>query len=418
MSFIFITILSVAFVVFIIHKLANLAKAPLYWRSLVACALCAVAIDLILPILSMYLPNYQFIIIILITMIAAYYIAGYNNYLDKLAEAKKCRRFFPPEEQAAALAPANMQLPIVNSENLQTFDFSALSVRMPLLTATSESPADESGTSTENQADELEMPITNQPPAIPEDLPETKASEPDNKELQLDNPPVDTKAADTDSVTKHPVIAAESVNDTPPAADITDELSDDSTKSNTLPTETDKTDSDSAESQTDDSPVAIMENVTEVVEPDNTDDEENLTNDAIIADKLATLSELNDILDYAYELRNQKDLQNAIKAFKKALDNFPDNDYMPFVTIEIGNIYKAVGEYGKAITVYNKALGLPAVAADEVMKKEFINNIMYLRLLESALFEYKSQNLEFAAIPQKILQIVETNFQKWREQNL
>lgn len=444
MSFIFITIVSVAFVVLVIHKLAAMSKARLYWRSLLACALCAVSIDLALPILSIYLPNYQFIIIILITLFAAYYIAGYNIYLDRLAEAKNCRRFFPPEEQAASYSGVHIVPPLRSSDNqdLQTFDFSALTASMPEFlcqtaqTATEpimekDDTVEQSISADESQIQPSVMVIDeNACPTAAETLPNDSSSDSEQEQTPAVDPPTDsaissitledmprTDTAEAEVVTDD--VSVEEV-DAAPIQQTEAAVSDDKAHTETA------AEADAVLLQTD--AATPSDSLSDDV-PDNTADTDTtaetspeelppvVPTDNKIAEKLSALTELNDILDYAYELRNHNDIPSALLAFQKALQHFPANDYMPFVVIEIGNIHKADGEYEKAISVYEQALELPILASDETMKKEFMNNIMYLRLLQSILAEHGSQTLKYATIPQDILQIAETKFQQWREQH-
>lgn len=449
MSFIFITIVSVAFVVLIIHKLAAMSKARLYWRSLLACALCAVSIDLALPILSIYLPNYQFIIIILITLFAAYYIAGYNIYLDRLAEAKNCRRFFPPEEQAASYSGVHIAPPLRSSDNqnLQTFDFSALTASMPkFLCQTALTPvepviakddaAKQSVPADESKIQEPAVTVIDEnalPPAaetLPSDNSDESQQEPPLADFLTDSaiPGIALEEMPHTASLEAEVVADEVSTeevDAAPMQPAEDMVSDD--KAHTaavaeadtvlLPADAAAAPADSPANDVPDDTIHTDTNTDTLAEASPEELPPAAPTDNRIAEKLADLTELNDILDYAYELRNHNDIPSALLAFQKALQHFPTNDYMPFVVIEIGNIHKADGEYQKAIQVYEQALELPILASDETMKKEFMNNIMYLRLLQSILAEHGSQTLKYAAIPQDILQIAEAKFQQWREQH-
>lgn len=70
---------------------------------------------------------------------------------------------------------------------------------------------------------------------------------------------------------------------------------------------------------------------------------------------VAKLENLDDLLDYAYD--HQASLpQAAICAYKRAIEQYPNDDYMPFLIIELGNLYKNQADYHSTISIYAKAL--------------------------------------------------------------
>ena len=126
-------------------------------------------------------------------------------------------------------------------------------------------------------------------------------------------------------------------------------------------------------------------------------------------EKIATLDEL---LDKAYDERDKGHVWQAIETYKKALKRYRNDDYAPFVAIDLGNIYKEQALYTKAIKTYEKALNLPAVKRNESIKKEFVNNLQYLSVVRDVLLKYHSLSTPFSQISKEILQEVDIEFKK------
>ena len=124
------------------------------------------------------------------------------------------------------------------------------------------------------------------------------------------------------------------------------------------------------------------------------------TQPEIPADELAALSTLDDFLDYAYSEKDAGNLSLAAVIFGKAVERFGDNSYAPFVVIELANIYKAQGDYERAIEAYRDAASLPAVAADEFTAAQFKSSEDYLTKLMAVLEKHGTPHLSFTDIPE------------------
>lgn len=131
---------------------------------------------------------------------------------------------------------------------------------------------------------------------------------------------------------------------------------------------------------------------------------------------IAKLPSLDSILEYAYDQNRQKAYSNSIFAFKQALDLYESDEYAPFIIIEIGNIYKNSGLYDEAIVIYNRAFSLPSVKGSEELSREFQNNISYLRITKTTLLKHNCLKLSFNQIPSVIMQEIESEFERWRNQ--
>ncbi len=120
---------------------------------------------------------------------------------------------------------------------------------------------------------------------------------------------------------------------------------------------------------------------------------------------------LDEILDYAYLEKQQGHTWQAIAAYKKALEKYRNDEYAPFVAIDLGNIYKEQAFYTKAIKTYEDALELPAVRRNANTKAEFKKNLIYLKTVQSVLLRHKALSTPFSKISRAYLQEIETEFQ-------
>lgn len=126
---------------------------------------------------------------------------------------------------------------------------------------------------------------------------------------------------------------------------------------------------------------------------------------------VAKLENLDDLLDYAYD--HQASLpQAAICAYKQAIEQYPNDDYMPFLIIELGNLYKNQADYHSTISIYAKALKMPVIAQNDATRQEFVKNLRYLGIVQDILSKHNALSTPFAEIPAPIMQEIEQVFQK------
>lgn len=126
-------------------------------------------------------------------------------------------------------------------------------------------------------------------------------------------------------------------------------------------------------------------------------------------EKIDTLDEL---LDRAYDERDKGHVWQAIEIYRKALERYQNDEYAPFVAIDLGNIYKEQALYTEAIKIYEQALTLPAVNRNASTKKEFANNLQYLRVIYDVLLKYHVLSTPFSQLSREILQEIDTEFKK------
>ncbi len=126
--------------------------------------------------------------------------------------------------------------------------------------------------------------------------------------------------------------------------------------------------------------------------------------------ELSTMDSLDAILDFAYEAKNAQP-KDAIFAYHEAISRYADDDYTPFLVIELGNLYKEQANYSGAIATYKKALNMPIIAQNDAMCQEFTKNIHYLGTVQDILAKHAALSTPFPQIPGDIMQEIEKEFQ-------
>ena len=128
--------------------------------------------------------------------------------------------------------------------------------------------------------------------------------------------------------------------------------------------------------------------------------------------ELESAETLDDLLDKAYNERDKGHIWQAIEIYKKALERYRNDEYAPFVAIDLGNIYKEQALYSKAIKTYEEALALPAVKRNDSVKKEFTTTLAYMRIARDVLLKYHALSTPFGKLSKEILQEIDAEFKK------
>lgn len=126
--------------------------------------------------------------------------------------------------------------------------------------------------------------------------------------------------------------------------------------------------------------------------------------------ELSAMDSLDAILDFAYESKDAQP-KDAIFAYHEAIDRYSDDDYTPFLVIELGNLYKEQANYSGAIATYQKALKMPIIAQNDAICQEFTKNIHYLGTVQDILAKHAALSTPFPQIPGNIMQEIEDEFQ-------
>lgn len=361
--------------IFLIYRLCRFFHIDMKYSSLLLCAVLAFVVNGAAIIMSPFLDKAHYLRLGLLVVVAAALVTFYNERLLRREEAaaKTEPAIDEPDEVLAASPAVTASL---SSEQTVTTDATASKLNQkqaidsnPKTAITAESkpvaeqvsaPKAANETLTEDKtqfmpAESSVTPVTAE--ADTADKPITVASEPMAAKV-----PVTMKADSTDTADKLPENKAAVVEPIPIAATAKDTV--------TVTT--------------------AMENYAAAV---------------------AKLENLDDLLDYAYD--HQASLpQAAICAYKRAIEQYPNDDYMPFLIIELGNLYKNQADYHSTISIYAKALTMPVIAQNDATRQEFVKNLRYLGIVQDILSKHNALSTPFAEIPAAIMQEIEQVFQK------
>ncbi len=151
--------------------------------------------------------------------------------------------------------------------------------------------------------------------------------------------------------------------------------------------------------------------------------DEELSSSEVAKERLKAVSEqnvttsthsetLDELIDYAKSEKEQGNLTAAVDAYEKALEEYPDDDYAPFIAVDLSAIYREQAAYTKAIQVYEEALKLAAVKQSPAVEEEFLKKLAYIKTVQSVLLKYRALSTPFSEIPQEYLKEIELEFKK------
>ena len=355
MIFIIATTIFFALSFFIIYKLANFIGLKISIKSLFLCAICSLLINLILPLNIKLFNHSNLSIVFIIALLSSYFITYYN---EKITSSQ----IDPDEEAFLNTEVLNELLPL---------KFKTLFSTKKLLTETSSNKDNE--------------------PIIIENLSINNNTTPITEE-----PVIETEVSN--EVVEEPIIEAEVSNEVVEEPIIEAEVSNEVVEEPIIETE--------ASNELVDEPVIETYDIADINE-----------NYVLLSDNdVFTTDDMDELVDLATEYKDSSP-DKAFKALQKALFNNQENDYAPFIIIEMTNILKAQGLYAEAIEIYQQALMLNIIKTDSYLLKQFSNTITYLSILKTTLTSYNLPKLPFKEISPEILAIVEKDFAE-KNQNL
>lgn len=92
------------------------------------------------------------------------------------------------------------------------------------------------------------------------------------------------------------------------------------------------------------------------------------------------LDSMDALLDFAFAQTGAGAYELALLAYSTALEQYRNDDYAPFIIIDMVNLYKSQGRYQEAIDCVHNAMDLPAIQESPAYQQNFQN---YLAQLES-----------------------------------
>ena len=383
MIFIIATTIFFALSFFIIYKLANFIGLKISIKSLFLCAICSLLINLILPLNIKLFNHSNLSIVFIIALLSSYFITYYN---EKITSSQ----IDPDEEAFLNTEVLNELLPL---------KFKTLFSTKKLLTETSSNKDNEPIIIENLSINNNTTPITEEP------VIETEGS----NEV-VEEPIIETEGSN--EVVEEPIIEAEVSNEVVEEPIIETEASNELVDEPVIETEVSNEVVEEPIIETEASSELVEEPVIETY--DIADINENYV---LLSDNdVFTTDDMDELVDLATEYKDSSP-DKAFKALQKALFNNQENDYAPFIIIEMTNILKAQGLYAEAIEIYQQALMLNIIKTDSYLLKQFSNTITYLSILKTTLTSYNLPKLPFKEISPEILAIVEKDFAE-KNQNL
>ncbi|MCE5284729.1 MAG: tetratricopeptide repeat protein [Pelosinus sp.] len=400
MEYIFIIFMTIIITTILVYPLANLVLGiHLRWKPLALCAVCSMVISLVLPHVVVGFAGLagSMALLAVCAVVFAYFVAKYDAYDERKLAA-----------QQLAAAPAE-QWPFDDAAQAEC----ALAQSQAALCTADLVPAkeDDSGPQTLDLLENRVEPNL----SISASLPEETKSEPETREMTvlIENPITpDIHDENEPAPESQPLVQADKQLDQPVAESILEE--NDSmpiAAQNVQADEAAVSQIDTAESQPDKELAAEALMATEKTLDDTAMVGEQIVKIEAI-DEIQTLDEL---MDYAYDQQEQKNIQQAFAAFRKALTLYGESESAPFIVIEMGNILKNKGAYDEAIQVFSEGRNLPALQYDDLLEQEFVSTIAYLRIVKNILLAQRLGFIPYNEIPGAVFAEINAEFSEWRD---
>lgn len=140
-----------------------------------------------------------------------------------------------------------------------------------------------------------------------------------------------------------------------------------------LPEETDEL----PETQVTSEPETIVE--AEVAEEPETISEAQPAEEAPVPTLPVGLDSMDDLLDFAFAQTGAGAYDLALLAYSTALEQYRNDDYAPFIVIDMVNLYKSQGRYQEAIDCVHNAMDIPAIQENPAYQQNFQNYLAQLK---------------------------------------
>ncbi|MEG6586056.1 tetratricopeptide repeat protein [Dendrosporobacter sp. 1207_IL3150] len=225
-------------------------------------------------------------------------------------------------------------------------------------------------------------------------------------------------------VSEQPIVSEQSLNS---EQDVVSEQSLDSEQAfvseQSLVSEQDVVSEQSLDSEQDVVSEQSLDSEQDVVSEQSLDSEQDVVSEqslnseqAIVSEQtvMSEQAELDSLLDRALLHKQNNNSTEALKVLSTAIKLYSNNDYAPFILIEIGNILRSAGAYDDVIEIYSQGLALPAIKKDYQLRQDFINTIAYLRILKNILITRGLGFVKYENIPSDIHAEIDSEFREWR----
>ena len=91
------------------------------------------------------------------------------------------------------------------------------------------------------------------------------------------------------------------------------------------------------------------------------------------------LDSMDALLDFAFAQTGAGAYELALLAYSTALEQYRNDDYAPFIIIDMVNLYKSQGKYQEAIDCVHNAMDIPAIQESPAYQQNFQNYLAQLK---------------------------------------
>ena len=117
----------------------------------------------------------------------------------------------------------------------------------------------------------------------------------------------------------------------------------------------------------------------EVTEEPETISEAHPAEEAPVPTLPVGLDSMDDLLDFAFAQTGAGAYDLALLAYSTALEQYRNDDYAPFIVIDMVNLYKSQGRYQEAIDCVHNAMDIPAIQENPAYQQNFQNYLAQLK---------------------------------------
>ncbi|MBE6104960.1 MAG: hypothetical protein E7196_01210 [Anaerovibrio lipolyticus] len=466
--FFIMTAIIMTVAILVVYKIARALDWALSLPALVGCGVCALLINFLSIPVAPFLTEYRFTVLGAMVLVAAIVITSINHFFIR----KRRKQLEATDGENSQLkqeaVPAKEELvPVVNSAILSDEEVEALIAKEkepepepiaqtepeveevisepePVIETRQEAEENisEPKTIMEAVAEEITPEETEDEAVIEEEAPEAEAgsepeeaSEPEPKEEIPEPEPVieavaeeiAPEGAEAEAVIEEEAPEAEAETELEEASEpepeeeipepepvieaVAEEIAPEETEDEAVIEE----EAPEAEAETEPEEASEPEPEEENPEPEPVIEAEP---EPSVEEKLADTATLDDVLDYAFELKGSSDWSSALKAYNYALEQYHDDAYAPFLVLEIVNIHKDHGRYDEAIQCFYDALEIPAVADSPDMLAEFEDSMIYLEATKEVLISENQPDTPFFDIPKDYMSKIESIYNERKARSI
>ena len=117
----------------------------------------------------------------------------------------------------------------------------------------------------------------------------------------------------------------------------------------------------------------------EVAEEPETISEAQPAEEAPVPTLPVGMDSMDDLLDFAFAQTGAGAYELALLAYSTALEQYRNDDYAPFIVIDMVNLYKSQGRYQEAIDCVHNAMDIPAIQENPAYQQNFQNYLAQLK---------------------------------------